>query len=52
MVPAETAADWASEAPDKREVVEVAGVNHYTITLGPGARAVADAVAARGPADP
>lgn len=52
MVPAETAADWASEAPDKREVVEVAGVNHYTITLGPGARAVADAVAARALGDP
>lgn len=46
MVPAELAAEWAARDPERREVVEVADVNHYTITLGPGAPAVADAVAA------
>jgi lipase len=41
MVPAESAARWASETPD-REVMEVPDVNHYTITLGSGAGAVAE----------
>lgn len=44
MLPADSAAAWASRAPDRREVVEVPDVNHYTITLGPGARAVAEAM--------
>jgi pimeloyl-ACP methyl ester carboxylesterase len=47
MVPAGSGAEWESEAPDRREVVEVADVNHYTITLGGGARTVADAICAR-----
>jgi pimeloyl-ACP methyl ester carboxylesterase len=47
LVPPESAAEWASSTPERREVVEVPGVNHYTITLGSGARAVADAIAAR-----
>lgn len=47
MVPAGSAADWAAEAPDRREVVEVPDVNHYTITMGPGAQTVAEVIAGR-----
>lgn len=46
MVPADVAAAWEREAPESRQVLEVPDVNHYTITLGPGARHVADALAA------
>lgn len=44
MVPADLAAQWAAEAPSRREVVEVDDVNHYSIVLGRGAGTVADAI--------
>jgi pimeloyl-ACP methyl ester carboxylesterase len=37
---------WAQADPDRRQAVQVPGVNHYTIALGAhGARAVANAIA-------
>jgi pimeloyl-ACP methyl ester carboxylesterase len=44
MVPLDAAHAWAAEAPDLRTVVPVPEVNHYTITLGPGAPHVARAI--------
>jgi pimeloyl-ACP methyl ester carboxylesterase len=45
LIAAELARAWAEEAPDRRRVLEVPDVNHYTIVMGSaGARAVADAV--------
>ncbi len=42
MQPAGLVADWVAEDPERRRMVEVAGVNHYTITMGAaGSRAVA-----------
>ena len=35
---------WAAAAPSQRSVVFVPDTNHYTIVLGPGARAVAQAI--------
>ena len=43
LIPEATLAGFAAERPDAR-IVEVAGVNHYTITLGAGAGAVAAAI--------
>ena len=47
MVPPASAAEWVAGAPDRREVMEVRDTNHYTITLGPGARMVAETLVAR-----
>lgn len=44
MVPLELAESWAAGAPDERSVVFVPDTNHYTIVLGPGAGAVAQAI--------
>ncbi len=44
MQPLEPAAAWAAAAPSQRSVVFVPDTNHYTIVLGPGARAVAQAI--------
>jgi len=45
MIPAELAAAWVDEAPDRRRVTEVPHVNHYTLVMGEsGARAVAQAI--------
>jgi hypothetical protein len=47
MQPFELVRNWAAENPSLREAALIAGVNHYTITLGArGAAAVADAIAA------
>lgn len=45
MVPPRSAAAWAAGAPDRRTAAEVPDTNHYTITLGAGAGAVAEAIA-------
>ena len=45
LIPVERAEAWAAAARDRREVVEVPGANHYTITLGRRDSApVADAI--------
>lgn len=45
MQPMPLAEAWAAEAPEQRQASLVAGVNHYTITLGTaGAAAVAAAI--------
>jgi pimeloyl-ACP methyl ester carboxylesterase len=47
MQPVELVKDWVSEDPERRHMIEVPGVNHYTITLGPaGAAAVAAEISA------
>jgi hypothetical protein len=46
MQPLPLAQAWAAQAPAQRHVLEVPGVNHYTIAMGArGAHAVADAIA-------
>jgi hypothetical protein len=44
MQPLELAEAWAAAAPGQRTVVSVPDTNHYTIVLGPGAGAVAQAM--------
>ena len=44
--PAELAAAWAQAAPDRRRVIDVADVNHYTLVMGAGVGAVAATVRA------
>lgn len=46
MQPLQLAEDWAALDPERRHVRLVDDVNHYTITLGKGAPAVAEAIAA------
>jgi lipase len=46
MVPADAADAWAAEAPGLRSVVAVPDVNHYSLTLGLGARYVARVIEA------
>ena len=46
MVPSASAAEWAAADRGRREVVDVADTNHYTITLGSGAGTVADTIGA------
>lgn len=47
MVPLEAANAWAAEDHGSRRVIPVADVNHYSLVLGRGAGAVADAIAAQ-----
>jgi hypothetical protein len=44
MQPLALAEAWAAAAPEQRGVVLVPDTNHYTIVLGPGAGAVAQAI--------
>jgi pimeloyl-ACP methyl ester carboxylesterase len=44
MQPLELAEAWAAAAPEQRSVVFVPNTNHYTVVLGPGGSAVAQAV--------
>lgn len=44
MQPLELAEAWAAGAAEQRSVVFVSDTNHYTVVLGPGARAVAQAI--------
>jgi hypothetical protein len=44
MQPLELAEAWAAAAPEQRSVVFVPDTNHYTIVLGPGAGAFAQAI--------
>ena len=44
MQPLQLAEGWAAAAPEQRSVVFVPDTNHYTIVLGPGGSAVAQAI--------
>jgi pimeloyl-ACP methyl ester carboxylesterase len=44
MIPHEVAQSWVQGAPDLRRVLEVPDVNHYTLVMGAGADAVAQAI--------
>ncbi|HYF25784.1 MAG TPA: alpha/beta hydrolase [Baekduia sp.] len=44
MQPLDAAEAWAAAAPDQRRAVLVPDTNHYTIVLGPGREAVAQAI--------
>ena len=44
MQPLQLAEAWAAAAPEQRSVVFVPDTNHYTIVLGPGGSAVAQAI--------
>lgn len=46
MQPLALVQDWAAQDPGRRRAVQVPDVNHYTITLGRGAGAVANEVLA------
>jgi pimeloyl-ACP methyl ester carboxylesterase len=44
--PSEWATAWAQGAPDRRRVIDVADVNHYTLVMGAGANTVAETIRA------
>jgi pimeloyl-ACP methyl ester carboxylesterase len=48
LIPAALATSWVEERPEQREVTEIDDVNHYTITMGKGAKSVAAVIAGYG----
>jgi pimeloyl-ACP methyl ester carboxylesterase len=48
LIAPDLASEWAAQQPDRREVIEVEDVNHYTIVMGRGAKSVAAAISGYG----